>query len=107
MTKAIQSMDFCVTSSRKGLRGSGLNLDETVLVMGTKNLPEKRSDPYLFRVYTLVARVKDNKVQIPNSEEGEGDNGYRAYLVDPRCLTRLNDEKQVELMRLLENDKLT
>lgn len=101
MGKPIKTMDFCVTSSRKGLRGSGLNLNQTVLVVGTKPLPEKRSDPYLQRIYMLVVLVSDGKVCIPNSDVGENDNGYRTYLVDPRCLTKLGEEDQVELVKLL------
>ena len=82
-------MDFCVASSRKGLRESGINLGDVVLVTGTKIAPEKRSDPYLQRVYVLVMKMVDNVLQVPKD-----DNDYKVVLVDPRHLTKLNDEKQ-------------
>lgn len=97
----IRNMDYAYTSSRKGLRGSGLDVGEKVLVVGTKALPEKRSDPYLQRIYVVVVRVVDGIHQIPNSGEEEEDNGFRSYLVDPRCLTRLDDEEQERLRDML------
>lgn len=88
-------MDFCVTSSRKGLRGSGLKLGQTVLVIGTKPLPEKKNDPYLQRIYSLVLLVDENdNVLMPNNDTGEGDNGNRTYLIDPRCLTKVDEAYQ-------------
>lgn len=97
----IQNMDFCVATSRKGLRGSGLEVGDKVLVVGTRPLPEKRNDPYLQRIYLLTMKLgEDNKVQVPNSS-GE-DNGHRVYLVDPRCLTRLGDKEQESLKKGLE-----
>lgn len=105
MKDPIKSMDFCVTSSRKGLRGSGLELGQKVLVVGVKPLPEKRNDPYLQRIYSLVVLVEDDKICLPNADEGVGDNGYRTYLIDPRCLTKLGEDDQVELSKLLGKHK--
>lgn len=98
----IRTMDFCVTSSRKGLRGSGLEVGQEVVVVGTRPLPVKRNDPYLQRVYSVVMVVTDEGIAVPNNGEGEEDNGNRSYLVDPRCLTKLVEERQLELKAILE-----
>lgn len=99
----IQTMDLCVTSSRKGLRNSGLKLGQEVVVAGTKTLPEKRSDPYLQRIYVIVMLYEDGEVKIPNNETGDKDNGYRSYLIDPRCLTKLPEEDQKEFRKAMSN----
>lgn len=105
VVQPIKTMEFCVTSSRKGLRDSGLDLGQTVLVIGTKVLPEKRSDPYLQRVYFIVAKWNGTELEIPNTDTGEEDNGYRTYLVDPRCLTKVSPEEQLDLISLLNDRK--
>ena len=97
MFDPIKPMDFCEVSSRRGTKGSGLDVGETVLVASTKPLPEKRSDPYLQRVYAVVLRVtKDGDVLIPKD-----DNEYKSYLVDPRHLTRVSAERQEVLQELI------
>lgn len=99
MFDPIKPMDFCEVSSRKGTKGSGLDVGETVLVASTKPLPEKRSDPYLQRVYAVVLRVTDDgDVLIPKD-----DNEYKSYLVDPRHLTRVSKERQEELQEAINN----
>jgi len=95
-------MDFCVASSRKGLRGSGLEVGDTVLVAALKPTPVKRSDPYLQRLLTVVLKVKDGVVLTPDNIEGDESNGYNSYLVDPRCLTLLSEEEQVLLKLEIE-----
>ncbi len=95
LVKPIQTNEFCVTSSRKGLRDSGLDLNQTVMVVGHRVFPEKRSDPYLQRIYVMVVVYEDGEIKLPNNEVGDKDNGYRVYLVDPRCLTRLSEEEQL------------
>lgn len=94
MFDPIKPMDFCEVVSRKGVKGSGLEVGEIVLVASTRPLPEKRSDQYLQRIYAVVLRVtNDGDVQIPK----DGENDYKSYLVDPRHLTKLSDERQEAL----------
>lgn len=99
MFDPIKPMDFCDVTSRRGTKGSGLEVGETVLVASTRPLPEKRSDPYLQRIYAVVIRVtKDGDVLIPKE-----DNEYKSYLVDPRHLTRVSEERQEELQEAINN----
>ena len=94
----LKPMDFCVATSRKGLRGSGLEVGETGLVMATKPIPINKSDPYLQRIYVVLAAIRNGKVEIPGKE-----NKHKAYLVDPRCLTQIEDEDKIkELKGLIE-----
>lgn len=97
MLAPVKSMDFCVVTSRKGLKGSGIEVGATVLVIALKTLPEKKSDPYLQRVYAVVGKVVDDKLQMP----GE-DNDYKTYLVDPRHLSVWDEDGQKKYNQLLE-----
>lgn len=85
----IKAMDFCYISSDKKLKGSGLSKGEVVMVTGLKTVPVKKNDPYVQRILTVVVRVKDDKLQLP----GEN-NDYKAYLVDPRSLTKIEDSSK-------------
>lgn len=88
-------MAYCLTSSNKGLKGSGLKVGETVLVVGTKVVPIKANDPYLQRILFFCIRVDEKgNHQVPDSKEGDESNGYKQFLIDPRCLTMLNEDKQ-------------
>jgi hypothetical protein len=98
----IKNLDYAQVSSRKGFKGSGLDLGQEVLVIATKALPEKKSDPYAQRIYVVVVLIKDGLHQIPNNKTGKDDNGYRSYLVDPRHLTRLSDSRSDELREMLD-----
>ena len=94
----IPTMAYCVASSKKGLKGSGLNVGDNVLVVGTKVVPIKKDDPYLQRVLFFCVRVKEDGFhEIPDPFEGDESNGFMQYLIDPRCLTMLEKEKQDEL----------
>ena len=99
----IKNMEYGVTVSRKGLKGSGLSVGQTVLITGTKPLPEKRSDPYLQRIYVVCIVVDEDGHHIPKEE-----NEYNSYLIDPRCVERLPDDKQEEFREQLrtEYDKM-
>ena len=93
----IKTMDFCTVVNRRKMKGSGLDLGTTVLVVSTKPLPEKKSDPYLQRIYVVVVRVtKDGDVLIPKE-----DNEYRSYIVDPRNLEKLSDEDTAKIKELV------
>jgi len=84
----IQTMDYGVVTSRKLTKDSGLRAGDTVMVIGQKQLPEKRSDPYLTRTYVICIRVGGGKHQLPAE-----DNDYKSYLLDPRSLTKIEDEE--------------
>lgn len=99
----IKSMDYATITSKRLVKGSGLKVGQTVLVIGTRNLPIKQSDPYLSRVYAYVILVdNDGTHHMPNSGEAgsEEDNGNRTYLVDPRSLTKLDEEEGKRLANL-------
>lgn len=88
-TTPIKSMDFCLACSNKGLKKSGINSGDVLLVVGVKPAPAKRSDPYLQRIYVVVVKVVEGIVQIPKE-----DNEYKAIVVDPRNLTLIEDQKE-------------
>ena len=99
----IPTMAYCVASSKKGLKGSGLAVGENVLVVGTKVVPIKKADPYLQRVLFFCIRVTEDGVhEIPDVYEGEESNGFMQYLIDPRCLTMLTKEKQDSFKKALD-----
>jgi len=92
----IKPMDFAVIISDK-LREHGLERGEEVLVATTRALPAKKSDPYLQRIYVLCNKIVDGRVLIPK----EGDDVAMNYLVDPRSLEKVNEERGVELLTAL------
>lgn len=99
----IHTMDYGTIATNKGMKGSGLMAGDIILVIGDKVLPVKRSDPYLQRVYVLCVKVtKEGFHEIPNNSVGEGDNGYRTYLIDPRNITKLVEDDQEALRKKLE-----
>lgn len=92
----IRSMDYCDVVSSKGMKGSGLSVGQVVLVTATKVVPEKRNDPYLQRVYVLCMLVEDGVHLVP--KEGED---HMQYLIDPRCLERVSEERAEEYREML------
>ena len=85
----VRTLDFCRVIGRKKLKGSGLELGETVCVVSLKPAPEKKSDPYLQRLYAVVLKVtSEGDVLIPKE-----DNDFKAVLMDPRNLEKLSDEE--------------
>jgi len=94
--KMIKALDFCTVVSSK-LGEHGLERGEEVLVATTRALPAKKSDPYLQRIYVLCNKIVDGKVLIPK----EGDDVAMNYLVDPRSLEKVNEERGVELLTAL------
>ena len=92
----IKPMDFCTIISNK-LSEHGLERGEEVLVATTRALPAKKSDPYLQRIYVLCNKIVDGKVLIPK----EGDDVAMNYLVDPRSLEKVDEERGVELLTAL------
>lgn len=86
--KELRDMDVCRVISRKLAKDSGLNLGDLVLIMGSRYVPAKKTDPYLQRKLVVVATInKDFWPNIPGEH-----NDYKAHLMDPRSL-ELADEK--------------
>lgn len=83
----IKSFDFCRVVSAKKLKGSGLNMGDVVMVLGTKQVPASSKDPYLTRTLVIVAIVTKDELLIPKET-----NSYVTYLVDPRSLEKLNED---------------
>ena len=102
MVEPIKSMDFCVVASNKRLQGSGLEPGDIVMVSSTKVAQAKASDPYLQRIYVVVMKVVDDILQVPKE-----DNDYKAYLVDPRNLTKMGKEDQDRYKELLDKQYAT
>lgn len=95
----INTMDFCWVLSDKKMKGSGLVRGDLVLVSGLKVVPASTKDPYLQRVLCVVILVKDDKLHLPSE-----DNDYKAYLVDPRNLGKV-DEDTLKWAHQLLNDQ--
>lgn len=89
----IKSGDYCKVVSMKRLKKSGLSLGDELLIASLKVLPLKGADPYLQRVYAVGIRFRDDKFEFPNPET-EKDNGYRSFLLDPRSLEKVTDERK-------------
>lgn len=86
--KPVKPLDFCRVVGRKKLKGSGVELGETVYVVSLKPAPEKKSDPYLQRIYVLVLKVTpEGEVLVPKDN-----NDFKAILMDPRNLEVLEDK---------------
>ena len=91
----IGNMDYAQTTSKKGLKGSGLDVGETVLVIATKAIPTRKDDPYVRRMYVVCVRVdKDGFHHMPKEDTDD-----KAFLVDPRCLTKIEDEGIIEALK--------
>lgn len=94
----IKPMDFAIVINRKKMTDSGLEVGDQVLVAGIKPAPAKRSDPYLQRLYVFVIKIEGDKLLLP-----KGDNDYKAILVDPRHLEKIEGEELKRLNQLMEN----
>ena len=97
MTKQIESMDYCTIISDKKMKGSGLVQGDIVLITSHKDVAVSGKDPYLTRRYVLALRVVDGVHQIP--KDG---NDYMSYLIDPRNIERVSEDKREELENALE-----
>lgn len=93
----IKAFDFGRIVSSKKVKDSGLGMGDVVMVMGTRVVPASRKDPYLNRTLVVVAKVIEGLIQIPKE-----DNEYKAYLIDPRSLEKVEGE---EFDRLDEDRK--
>jgi hypothetical protein len=94
----LNSFDFAKVVSDKKLKGSGIQRGEVVFISSLKQLPEKKSDPYLTRTYVLVFKLGEDDVPLVPKEE----NDYQAIMVDPRNLEKVSDEEQAYYMKLIE-----
>ncbi len=95
----IETMDYATIISAKRMKGSGLSAGQEVMVVGTRMLPQKRSDPYLLRLYVIVVLLDDATKfpLIPN-----GVNEHKSWLVDPRNLEKFPLEKQQLYQKMAE-----
>lgn len=84
------------------MKGSGLNVGQEVYVISTRQLPEKKNDPYLTRTYVIVVLFEGNKLLLPDSIYGDDSNGYRSYLVDPRNLEKVSETRKEELEEVIK-----
>jgi hypothetical protein len=89
LEQPIKVFDVCSIVSAKKLKGSGLNLGDEVLVMSSKDVAFKKSDPWVKRTIFIVAKVVEGVPLIPNHT-----NEYKAIVVDPRSLEKVSDERQ-------------
>lgn len=89
-------MDYATIVSDKKLKGSGLERGQEVLVTGVKPVPASKKDPYLQRILAHVIKIVDGEHQIPSEK-----NDYLAYLLDPRSLEKVSDERKSELEEAL------
>ena len=95
-TGKIVTNDFATVISAKKMQDTSLERGSTVYIMAERDVPAKRSDPYLKRTLVVTAKVVDGKVQIPNDN-----NEYRAYLVDPRNLEKVTGDDEKKLYEAL------
>lgn len=97
--KKLDSMDFAIVVNDKNLQSTGLNRGQLVFVMGSRQVPAKKSDPYLSRMLVVLAKVSDSHIEIPSDT-----NDYKAYLADPRSLEAVAKDEQEKLFkRYIEN----
>lgn len=94
--KMLKSADYAKIVSAKKIKGSGLTVGETVLIVAQQTVPVKKSDPYVFRVLFTVVKLEDGMPLLPAD-----DNDHMAYMVDPRSLEWVGKDKQIELEQLL------
>ncbi len=88
-TERIKDMDYCIVVSDKKMKGSGLVRDDEVMVIGTRDAPVSKADPYLSRTYVVVVKLGDDGEHcLPDSS-----NDYKAVLVDPRNLQLMGNNR--------------
>lgn len=92
------AMDFAIVVNDKKMKGSGLSRGDMVMITGLKPAPVKKSDPYLQRIFVVSVKVDEGKPLVP--KDG---NDYKAYLIDPRNLEKLPEDKQEQLKEDLKH----
>ena len=85
----IKTMDYCWVTNDKKMKGSGLKRGDMLLVTGTRVAPATNRDPYLQRIFVVAVKVVDGLLLMPKD-----DNEHKAYLVDPRNLSKVPDNLQ-------------
>lgn len=90
-------MDYGRVVSAKKIKGSGLSMGETVMVLGTKTVPASSKDPYITRTLVTVVKLVDDLPAIPKQ-----DNDYSAYLIDPRSLEKVVGDEETFLKSALK-----
>lgn len=92
----IKANDICVVVSQKTVH-KDLPMGTVVCVAGLRQLPEKSSDPYLTRTYTVCAKVDvaTGQLMLPKS----ADDDVNTYLVDPRKLELCKDQRVLDKIK--------
>lgn len=94
----IKTMDYVTIVSRKAAKEVGLSTGDEMMVIGERSVPHDPQDPYTKRTYFLAVKLENNLPCIP--EEG---NEHQAYLLDPRSLEKVSEEKAKEYVLALQN----
>jgi len=89
-------MKYAKVVGGKKLKGSGLTNGDEVLIIATKDVAFKKDDPYLKRTLMVTALLEDGLPLLP--KEGTD---HKAIVVDPRSLEIVSDEREGELLVLL------
>ena len=102
--RMLKVYDFVtVTRNKKKLREHGIERGDTLFVQSHKILPVSNKDPYMQKVYLACHKVVDGHVQIPSLGSSDTAN----YLIDGLSLEWVGEDRQKELLELLEDDVAT
>lgn len=85
----LKQMQFVQVVSDKKLRDNGIHRGDVLLIAGFKQGQVKASDLHLLREYAVVVKVEKDVVQIPAE-----DNDYLSYVIDPRNVEWVGEERQ-------------
>lgn len=99
MLEQMKAMTFATVVSDKKLKYVGMRKGDEVLIMSAKDVAFKKGDPYLKRTLFIVAKVVDGSPQIPSDR-----NEYKSYVVDPRSLESVSEQRSKELFELLNEE---
>lgn len=93
LEQKLKPFSFATIINDKKMKGSGLKRGEEVFIMSTKDVAYTKTDPYLKRTLMIVAKLIGNTVMVPSPN-----NDYHAFVVDPRNLEPVSDERNKELV---------
>lgn len=85
----INTGDYVFIVNDKKLKGSGLSRGDEAYVTGVKVAPVSAKDPYLQRIYIHVITVDRGGVHNVPKE----DNDNKLYLIDPRNVEKVPEER--------------
>lgn len=94
----LNDMDFAYVVRDKKLDNTPLSRGDIVLLISHKVVPSSSKDPYLLRkLFVVVGLGEDNLPLIPSNK-----NEHKAYLLDPRCLEKVDHDLQEQLKEKLK-----